>query len=292
VGSEMCIRDRFTAHRIQILQQAINTFRQVLRDTNFADLLDGNNQPNQYDHLFATINTVHSRDLISKYGANYWSMVIIDEAHHLPASSFHKVATTIKPKILLGLTATPERTDGKSLNHYFDPRPDGSPAVTLRLWDALDQELLAPFEYYASHDEIDLSSIHWKQANVDRQLDNIISASDIRARSALVAISTYVSDINKLKAIGFCISVNHAVFMADYFNKHKLPALAITGKHTQKERDQAISQLKQGTIKVIFTCDLFNEGVDIPDVNTLLLLRPTQSAVIFQQQIGLSLIHI
>ncbi len=276
----------FIAHRIQILQQAINTFRQVLRDTNFADLLDGNNQPNQYDHLFATINTVHSRDLISKYGANYWSMVIIDEAHHLPASSFHKVATTIKPKILLGLTATPERTDGKSLNHYFDPRPDGSPAVTLRLWDALDQELLAPFEYYASHDEIDLSSIHWKQANVDRQLDNIISASDIRARSALVAISTYVSDINKLKAVGFCISVNHAVFMADYFNKHKLPALAITGKHTQKERDQAISQLKQGTIKVIFTCDLFNEGVDIPDVNTLLLLRPTQSAVIFQQQIG------
>jgi len=276
----------FIAHRIQILQQAISTFRQVLHDTNFADLLDGNNQASQHDHLFATINTVHSRDLISRYGADYWNMVIIDEAHHLPAQSFDKVASTIKPKILLGLTATPERTDGKSLNHYFDPRPDGSPAVTLRLWDALDQELLAPFEYYASHDEIDLSSINWKQANVDVQLDKIISASDIRARSALIAINTYVSDLNKLKAIGFCISVNHADFMAEYFNKHSLPALAITGKHTQKERDHAISQLKHGTIKIIFTCDLFNEGVDIPDVNTLLLLRPTQSPVIFQQQIG------
>ena len=118
------------------------------------------------------------------------------------------------------------------------------------------------------------------------QLDKIISASDIRARSALIAINTYVSDLNKLKAIGFCISVNHADFMAEYFNKHSLPALAITGKHTQKERDHAISQLKHGTIKIIFTCDLFNEGVDIPDVNTLLLLRPTQSPVIFQQQIG------
>ena len=276
----------FIAHRIQILQQAIYTFRQVLRDTNFAELLDGNNNASQYDHLFATIYTVHSRNLITHYGADYWSMVIIDEAHHLPASSFDKVASTIKPKILLGLTATPERTDGKSLNQYFDARPDGSPAVTLRLWDALDQELLSPFEYYASHDDIDLSNINWKQGNVDAQLGKIISASDMRARSAILAIDTYVSDINKMKAVGFCISVSHAIFMAEYFNAHGIPAIAIIGQHNQQERDSAISNLTQGLIKVIFTCDLFNEGVDIPDVNTLFLLRPTQSPVIFQQQIG------
>ncbi len=276
----------FIAHRIQILQQAIYTFRQVLRDTNFAELLDGNNKASQHDHLFATINTVHSRDLVSQYGVDYWNMVIIDEAHHLPANSFDEFVSSIKPKILLGLTATPERTDGKSLNQYFDARPDGSPSVTLRLWDALDQELLCPFEYYASHDDIDLSNINWKQVNVDAQLGKIISASDIRARSALLATETYVGDINKMKAIGFCISVSHAEFMAEYFNAHGIPAISITGQHNQQERDSAINKLTQGLIKVIFTCDLFNEGVDIPDVNTLFLLRPTQSPVIFQQQIG------
>ena len=276
----------FVAHRVQILIQAISTFRQVLRDSNFGDLLDGNNEASQHEHLFSTINTAHNRNLVGQHGADFWNMVIIDEAHHLPASSFDKFVTSIRPAILLGLTSTPERADGKSLNQYFDARPDGSPAVTLRLWDALDQELLAPFEYYATHDNIDLTSVQWKQKNIDVQLDNIISASDIRARSALQAVETYVSDLEKLKAIGFCISVRHAEFMADYFNSHGLPSKSLTGQHTQAERDHAINELKHGRLKVIFTCDLFNEGVDIPDVNTLLLLRPTQSPVVFQQQIG------
>jgi superfamily II DNA or RNA helicase len=258
----------------------------VLRDSNFGELLDGNNVASQHEHLFVTINTVHNRNLVTQHGADFWYMVIIDEAHHLPASSFDKFISSVNPAILLGLTATPERADGKSLNQYFDARPDGSPAVTLRLWDALDQELLAPFEYYATHDNIDLTSIQWKQKNIDIQLDNIISASEIRARSALQAVETYVSDLQKLKAIGFCISVRHAEFMADYFEKKGLPSKAITGQHTQAERDHAINELKQGRLKVIFTCDLFNEGVDIPEVNTLLLLRPTQSPVVFQQQIG------
>lgn len=135
----------FVAHRVQILIQAISTFRQVLRDSNFGDLLDGNNEASQHEHLFVTINTAHNRNLVGQHGADFWNMVIIDEAHHLPASSFDKFVTSVRPAILLGLTATPERADGKSLNQYFDARPDGSPAVTLRLWDALDQELLAPF---------------------------------------------------------------------------------------------------------------------------------------------------
>ena len=276
----------FVAHRVQILIQAMSTFRQVLRDSNFGELLDGNNEASQHEHLFVTINTAHNRDLVAQHGASFWNMVIIDEAHHLPANSFDKFISSVKPAVLLGLTATPERADGKSLNQYFDARPDGSPAVTLRLWDALDQELLAPFEYYATHDDIDLTSIQWKQNNIDVQLDNIISASDIRARSSLQAVETYVSDLEKLKAIGFCISVRHAEFMAAYFNSHGLPSKSITGQHIQAEREHAINEHKHGRIKVIFTCDLFNEGVDIPDVNTLLLLRPTQSPVVFQQQIG------
>ena len=114
----------------------------MLRDSNFGELLDGNNVASQHDHLFATINIVNNRDLVGRHGVNFWNMVIMDEAHHLPANSFDRFISSVKPAILLGLTATPERTDGKSLNRYFDTRPDGSPAVTLRLWDALDQECL------------------------------------------------------------------------------------------------------------------------------------------------------
>ncbi len=276
----------FVAHRVQILSQALQTFRQVLRDSNFGELMDGNRQPDSYDHLFATIGTVNSRRLIEKLGYQYWMMVIIDEAHHLPAPSFDRFASSIQPKVLLGLTATPERSDGTSLGKYFDSRPDGSPAVSLRLWDALSQQLLCPFEYYATHDDVDFSSVNWRGAATDAALGNILSASDIRANSALRAIEDYVSDIHITKAIGFCVSVQHALFMSQFFNARGLPSSALTGTNTAEEREQAIKALEQGAIKVIFTCDLFNEGVDIPSVNVLLLLRPTQSPVLFQQQIG------
>lgn len=276
----------FVAHRVQILKQAIYTFRQVLRDSNFGELMDGNNEPTQYEHLFATINTINTRNLIDKLGNDYWLMVIIDEAHHLPAQSFDKFATSIKPKILLGLTATPERTDGMSLGKYFDLRPDGSPSVSLRLWDALDQQLLAPFEYYATHDDIDLTSIDWRKSNIENQLDAIISSNNVRARSVYQAVERYSSSLDDLKSIGFCVSVKHAEFMADFFNKRNIPARSLTGAQSELERNIAIKELSSGNIKVIFTCDLFNEGVDIPEINTLLLLRPTQSPVLFQQQIG------
>jgi superfamily II DNA or RNA helicase/HKD family nuclease len=276
----------FVAHRIQILKQALATFRQVLRDASFGDLLDGNNEPTQFDHLFATINTVHGRGLVAKLGPDYWRMVIVDEAHHLPANSFDQFVRAVQPHLLLGLTATPERADGKNLNEYFDLRPDGSPAVSLRLWDALDQQLLAPFEYYATADETDLSKVRWNRAEEAAQLDDLISSNDIRSRMVINALQQYVSDLNLLKGIAFCVSVRHAQFMANWFENSGLPARSLTGANTPDERENAIKGLRSGDIKIICTCDLFNEGVDIPEVNTLLLLRPTQSPVVFQQQIG------
>lgn len=276
----------FIAHRIQILKQAIATFRQVLRDPSFGELLDGNNEPTQYGHLFATINTIHSRGLLAKMGADYWRVVIVDEAHHLPANTFDQFVNLVRPKVLLGLTATPERTDGKNLNTYFDARPDGSPAVSLRLWDALDQQLLAPFEYYATADETDLSQIQWNRSEETSQLDALISSNEMRSRLIINALQQYVADLNRLKGIAFCVSVRHAQFMANWFEKSGLPACSLTGANTQVQREDAIRDLQSGKIKLICTCDLFNEGVDIPEINTLLLLRPTQSPVIFQQQIG------
>lgn len=276
----------FISHRIQILKQAIATFRQVLRDPAFGELLDGNNAPTQYGHLFATINTVHGRGLLEKMGADYWRVVIVDEAHHLPANTFDQFVSSVRPQILLGLTATPERVDGKNLNVYFDARPDGSPAVSLRLWDALDQQLLAPFEYYATADETDLSQIKWNRSEETAQLDALISSNEVRSRMIINTLQQYVADLNQLKGIVFCVSVRHAQFMANWFEKSGLPACSLTGANTPEQREDAIRNLRSGKFKLICTCDLFNEGVDIPEVNTLLLLRPTQSPVIFQQQIG------
>ena len=137
----------FIAHQRQILEQARATFRHVLRDGSFGDLLDGSTESTAHEHLFAMIQTLNSRDLVRKLGGGYWTMVIVDEAHHLPAASFQAVLRSLQPSILLGLTATPERLDGQPLTEFFDSRPDGSPACSLRLWDALDQQLLSPFEY-------------------------------------------------------------------------------------------------------------------------------------------------
>ncbi|MDP3795810.1 MAG: DUF3427 domain-containing protein [Polaromonas sp.] len=276
----------FIAHRAQILMQALSTFRQVLRDPAFGEILDGENTPDQNEHLFAMIGTVHSRRLVEQLGSDFWRVVIVDEAHHLPAMTFDQFVRTVQPYYLLGLTATPERSDGQSLGIYFDSRPDGSPAVSLRLWDALDQQLLAPFEYYATADDTDLTAVDWRRGAETAQLSNIISGNSVRAATVLNAVSLYVSDLNALKGLAFCVSVAHANFMADYFSRAGLPAVALSGADAPERRAMAVQQLRLGEIKVICSCDVFNEGIDIPEANAVFLLRPTQSAVIFQQQMG------
>jgi superfamily II DNA or RNA helicase/HKD family nuclease len=278
----------FVSHQVQILQQARDTFRQVLRDANFGDLLDGNTAPSAYDHLFATIQTLSRRGLVSQLGANYWSMVVVDEAHHVPAPSFDAFMREIRPAVLLGLTATPERADGQSLGPWFDARPDGSPACSLRLWDALDQELLCPFEYYATGDGVDLREVKWGQPGEAEQLSRVVGASDVRAQAVTNALRHYLHDegIETMKALAFCVDVRHARFMSEHFNRRGLPALALTGEDAAQARSDAIRRLEAGELKVLCTVNLFNEGVDIPAVNTLILLRPTQSPVVFQQQIG------
>ena len=172
----------FVAHREEILRQALRTYREVLRDPDFGDLLSGTHEPEQPDHLFATIDSVTSRDLVATLSAAHWHTVVVDECHRLAADRFDAFARAIRPTILLGLTATPERSDGKPLTPYFDHRPDGSPAVELRLWHALDLQLLAPFEYYACDDGTDFSSVPWDQPGERDAIANLIDANDIRAR--------------------------------------------------------------------------------------------------------------
>ncbi len=276
----------FVAHREEILRQAMRTYREVLRDPDFGDLLSGTHEPTQQDHLFATIDSVTSRDLVAHLGATHWHTVVVDECHRLAADRFDAFARAVRPAILLGLTATPERSDGKPLTDYFDHRPDGSPAVELRLWHALDLQLLAPFEYYACDDDTDFSSVPWDQPGEREAIANLIDANDIRARLVVKEWTRLSADPSKSKALVFCVSVAHAEFMTAWLNRGGLPAACVVGTTPSDERRRAPQRLASGEVCALVTVDLYNEGVDLPLVDTLLLLRPTQSPVLFQQQLG------
>jgi len=276
----------FVAHREEILRQAVRTYREVLRDPEFGDLLTGTHQPERWDHLFATIDSVSSRNVVTKCGADHWHTVVIDECHRLAADRFDAFAKAIRPQILLGLTATPERGDGQPITPYFDARSDGGPAVELRLWHALDLQLLAPFEYYACDDATDFSNVPWDKPGEREAVDGLVTGNSVRARLVVNEWRRLSSDPSTSRAIVFCVSVAHAEFMTDWLNRSGLPAACVVGTTPSEERRRAPQRLQSGKLCALVTVDLFNEGIDLPMVDTLLLLRPTQSPVLFQQQIG------
>ncbi len=185
-----------------------------------------------------------------------------------------------------GLTATPERSDGQPITPYFDASPDGSPAVELRLWHALDLQLLAPFEYYACDDATDFSSVPWDRPGEREAVDKLVTGNDVRARLVVNEWRRLASDAARSRAVVFCVSVAHAEFMTDWLNRAGLPAACVVGTTSAEDRRRAPQRLLDGELCALVTVDLYNEGVDLPMVDTLLLLRPTQSPVLFQQQIG------
>lgn len=276
----------FVAHREEILRQALRTYREVLRDPEFGELLVGGHQPERFDHLFATIDSVVSRSLLDTVGADHWHTVVVDECHRLAADRLDAFAKAVRPRVLLGLTATPERSDGQPIAHYFDTRPDGSPAIELRLWHALDLQLLAPFEYYACDDATDFSAVPWDRPGEREAVDRLVTGNDVRARLVVNEWRRLASDARQSRAIVFCVSVAHAEFMTERFNRAGLPAACVVGTTDVELRRRAPQRLASGELCALVTVDLYNEGVDLPMVDTLLLLRPTQSSVLFQQQIG------
>lgn len=276
----------FVAHREEILKQALRTYREVLRDHSFGELLVGGIEPESVDHLFATIDSLTTRKLVTQWGERYWYAVVVDECHRLAAKRFDEFVGGIHPRILLGLTATPERSDGKPILGYFDNRPDGAPAVELRLWHALDQQLLSPFEYYACDDETDFSAVPWAQAGETAAIDKLVTGNDLRARLVLNEWRRLAGDPARGRALVFCVSVGHAQYMTRSLIRAGIAAMCVVGETPQDERRRAPEMLARGEVCALVTCDLYNEGVDLPQVDTLLLLRPTQSPVLFQQQIG------
>ncbi|MBK9037005.1 MAG: DUF3427 domain-containing protein [Myxococcales bacterium] len=271
----------YLAHRVEILQQARDTFRQVLLDGAFGELLGGRESVTRGDHVFATVQS--ARGLIDRYGAAHFTHVVFDECHHLPAASYQAVLRALTPHILVGLTATPERSDGQSLLPDFD----GRVAAELRLWHALAQQLLAPFEYYGLSDGTDLTHVRWTQTGYDQAaLAGVYTGNDARARLIVQQLARRVADVRAVRGLGFCVSVEHAVYMAERATALGVPALAVHGGSAAELRADVPRRLRDREVNLVFTCDLYNEGVDLPFVDVLLLLRPTSSATLFMQQLG------
>ena len=275
----------FLAHREELLRQARDTFRHVVRDEAFGELLASGSEPTDFDHLFATVQSFNSRGLLERFGPEYWEYVVLDECHHVPAPSYHTFVERIRPRLLLGLTATPERSDGRSLLPDFE----GHIAAELRLWHALERQLLAPFEYYGLHDGVDLRQARWTRgAYAAEDLEGLYTGNDRRAELVVAQLRRLVGPegLARMRVLGFCVSVAHAEFMARKFRELGIPSIAVHGGTSEDERLSAPEALRTRKVNVLFTCDLYNEGVDLPFIDTLLLLRPTESAMLFLQQLG------
>ncbi|MED9970301.1 MAG: DUF3427 domain-containing protein [Ruminococcus sp.] len=277
----------FVAHREEILKQSLYTFRAVLKDANFGEMFVGNYKPESIENLFISIQTFNSQSFTEKTTADFYDYIIVDEFHHAAAPSYQKLLSYYQPKILLGLTATPERMDGKTIMPYFNNRI----AAEIRLPEAIDRKLLSPFQYFGVTDSIDLDKLKWAAGGYDKsELSKIYTingaASTMRADLVVRSLLKYVTDIDDVKGLGFCVSVEHAKFMSNYFNQQGIPSIYLTGKSADDERKNAKQLLISGGSRFIFVVDIYNEGVDIPEVNTILFLRPTESLTVFLQQLG------
>ncbi|WP_248962084.1 DUF3427 domain-containing protein [Sphaerisporangium perillae] len=273
----------FVAHRREILAQALGTYRQVLAVPDFGELHVGDERSRHWRHVFTSVQSLNSRG-VETFTPDHFDVVVIDEFHHAAARTYRQIIDHLKPKELLGLTATPERADGIWVqDEFFDRRI----ASELRLWDALDADLLCPFHYFGINDETDLSEVKWSRGSYDsRALDDVFTGNTTRARLVFNALLDKTSDLAAVRGLGFCVSVAHAHFMANFFTSAGLKSLAVDGSTDDAERKAALRALRDGTVTFLFAVDLFNEGLDVPDVNTLLLLRPTESATVFLQQLG------
>lgn len=274
----------FVAHREEILKQSILTFQQVLCDYNFGEKWFGGEEPSNYEYVFASKDTLNNRIDNFNLPQDYYDYIVIDEAHHIPAGSYQKIISYFKPKILLGLTATPERMDCKDITQYFD----GTISAEIRLDDALNKGLLAPFHYYGITDSADYSEVGWNKGQyVASELSKIYTYNDARTGIILKSLETYLpkSSLHNVRALCFCVNQEHAKYMASKFTLCGLKADILTSEN-ERMRSVRYKQLKNKEINFLFVVDMFNEGVDIPEVDTILFLRPTESLTVFIQQFG------
>ncbi len=209
----------FVAHRKEILEQSLRTYREVLADPDFGELYVGGARPERWRHVFASVQSLSAYG-IDRIPADAYEIVVVDEFHHAEARTYRKILDHLAPRELLGLTATPERADGVDVRQFFG----GRTAAELRLWDALGADLLCPFHYFAVADGTDLRRISWSKGRYDEeQLSNVFTGNDARALVVLKQLRDKVTNVGAMRALGFCVSVAHAEYMARVFNEAGIP---------------------------------------------------------------------
>ncbi|AUD65813.1 hypothetical protein BK011_08990 [Tenericutes bacterium MZ-XQ] len=279
------LRVLFVVHREKILKEAIKAFK-LIHPNKKMGLLTGNTKDYEQDYIFATNTMMSKTEVLNNYNQKAFDYIIIDEAHRSAASTYQKIINHFKPKFLLGMTATPERTDALNIFKLYDHNI----AVEIRLREALHHNLVVPFHYFGINDIVtDLSDVNLSD------IDKLAEKLNIKARVDMIIenIEDHVVKGKKRKALGFCVNIKHAKYMAEEFNRRGYSAVYLTGENDNQERDIAIERLENDddTLSYIFTIDIFNEGIDIPSLNLVLMLRPTESPIIFTQQLGRGLRH-
>jgi superfamily II DNA or RNA helicase/HKD family nuclease len=271
----------FVAHRAEILRQSLATYRAVLRNGAFGEI-HGEGRIAQGRYVFAMVQALRAERL-EQIAPDAFDVVVVDEFHHAAAMTYDRLLNHLVPQELLGLTATPERLDGKDVTEWFDHRV----AVELRLWEAIDQGFLVPFQYFGVADGTDLSRVGWRRGGyVLEELSNVLSNDDLRVAKLLEALQRIVLDIGAMRALGFCVSKEHARYMARKFTDVGVASVALTGDDPPDVRAQSLRALRDGELRCVFSVEVLGEGVDVPDVDCVLLLRPTASPTVFAQQLG------
>ena len=280
----------FLAHRENILINAMGTFRCVMKDARFGAILSGRLKPPVMEggSLFAMVQTISQPDTLAEYAPDFFDYIVIDEFHHADAGSYQRVLERFRPKFLLGLTATPERMDGRDVLKICDY----DVAFESRLFDAIDNSWLVPFQYFAIHDPSDYSALHWtSRGYLESELDQLLM-HDTRAELIFNNLCKFLPSTGKTKALAFCSSKNHAEYMNRKFNElgkaAGIRSICLLGEDSIEARESAIGQLQDemDPLQIICSVDIFGEGVDIPAVSHVLFLRPTQSFTVFIQQLG------
>ena len=273
----------FVAHREEILRQAAESFRNVRKSENYG-FFDKDHKCTDQPVIFASVATLGRPEYLTDhyFEKDYFDYIVIDEFHHAVTNQYKRIVEYFRPKFLLGLTATPERMDGKNIYEMCDYNVP----YEISLKDAINKGMLVPFHYYGIYDDTDYSGIHLVRGKFDDKELNETYIGNVHRNDLIMK---YYRKYRSKRALGFCCSRAHAEEMAKYFSEQGIPSAAVysngDGEYS-KNREEAIAQLKAGEIKVIFSVDMFNEGVDIPNIDMVMFLRPTESPIVFLQQLG------
>lgn len=267
----------FVAHREEILQQALATFVRI-RPQSSAGLYTGAERLPQADMVFASVQTLGRQVHLDRFDPRAFDYVVVDEFHHAAAPTYRRLIEHFEPKFLLGLTATPNRTDGGdllALCHDNLVYECGMP-------EGISRGLLSPFRYFGVPDDIDYANIPWRSRRFDEEALTREAATEARAVNVLEQWHAWAGE----RTIGFCVSMRHADFMRSFFQRHGVECAAVHSGPTSDARALSLEALAVGRLKVVFAVDIFNEGVDVPAIDTVMMLRPTESQIVWLQQFG------